>query len=869
MKTVLAALLVCAVAFAARAEGDAASLKAMLRDLTATFGAAGFPQGPALLAKAEALGDAPDAAALEALRLEAARANPWLRPGRIAFVARRQYAQDHHNTHTMFPSAPGEVNDGAYRPGGAIRVLDLATGKTETLEEDPDGLFRDLECSHDATRLLYAYRPDAQGNSSIYERPLAGGPPRRLTRLPDADDMDPLYLPSGQIVFASTRDPKYVMCNRHIAANLYRMEADGANIVKIANSTLFERPTDLTPDGRILYDRWEYNDRDFGSAQGLWTVSPDGTRAQTYYGNNSPTGAVVDGRVVPGSPLVAATLTSTHDRPWGGLALIDRSKGVDGRAAILRTWPADLRDRIGEPGEPHRIDAYKSLPLKYEDPRPLSPNYLLAVRQLPGQGEKTGLFLLDTFGNETLLYAEPGPLGVFDPTLLRPRAKEPVPAEARDYKDGPGVFLVQNVYEGTHMGGVRPGEAKTLRIVESVPKRFICRREQWGGEGQQNPAANWHSFEVKRVLGEVPIHEDGSAWFEAPQDAFVYFQVLDAEGRMLQSMRTGTQVQSGETQSCVGCHENRLAAPPPAKAPPLALRQGAPAKPLKRVLDFAARTDRLEADAPRPTFNFVTDAQPILTARCVSCHGYDAPAAGLTLVPDKNTVFNASYVDLWRNRGRKGVRHGNLLGAIGAGGTEFAPAKSWGSHASPLIRKLRDDPAHAARLTPAERRRLQEWVDLNAPYYGDYATNYGANPGGRSPLTWQEHAALGIPWGLWHGVREPAPIYFDNPERSPGLRALPEAKRPAAVALIRKGLDRLRADPDVDWRGLDAVPGNPALDVRPWRPCPLDAWRLGKTARRAALEAENRRAIREGRRHYDPAAEEQAAFPGWPQPPKD
>jgi hypothetical protein len=89
--------------------------------------------------------------------------------------------------------------------------------------------------------------------------------------------MDPMYLPSGDIVFTSTRDPKYVMCNRQISANIYRMEADGANIVKITSSTLYERPTDVLPDGRILYDRWEYNDRDFASAQGLWTVYEDGT----------------------------------------------------------------------------------------------------------------------------------------------------------------------------------------------------------------------------------------------------------------------------------------------------------------------------------------------------------------------------------------------------------------------------------------------------------------------------------------------------------------------------------------------------------------------------------------------------------------
>ena len=860
----LFAVCLCAVMGGAFAETTPSSLKAMVRDLSETYGAA-FPEGEALLAKAEALGEKASPEAVEALAREVAKAHPLLRGKRLAFVARHQYAPDHHNTHTMFPSAEGEINNGRYQGGGAIRTLDLATGAVATLEEDADGVYRDLEVSYDGSTLLYAYRPGPAANYSIYTRPLAGAP-RRLTWMATADDMEPTELPDGRIVFSSTRDPKYVMCNRHISANLYRMNPDGSGIVKIANSTLFERPTDVLPDGRVLYDRWEYNDRDFGSAQGLWTVAPDGTRPATYYGNNSPVGATVDGRAVPGSPLVAMTLTSTHDRPWGALALMDRAKGVDGRAPIVRTWPENLRDAIREPGTPNAIDAYTQVRLKYEDPRPLSAKYLLASRQLAGKGEKMGLFLIDTFGNEILLHEEAGPLGAYDATVLAPRDKPATLVEARDYADRPGAFLVQDVYVGTHMANVRRGEAKTLRIVESCPKRFICHHEQWGGEGQQNPGVNWHSFEVKRVLGEVPIHPDGSAWFEVPQDAFVYFQVLDAEGRMLQSMRSGTQVQSGEAASCVGCHENRTAAPPPPAAPAMALRQGKPAKPLKRVMDFAARTDALVADAPRPTFNFVTDVQPILTARCVSCHGYEAPAGDLTLVPDKNTVFNAAYVDLWRNRGRKGIRHGNLLGAIGGGATEFAPAKSWGSHASPLLRKLTQSASHRDLLTPAELRRVMEWVDLNAPYYGDYATNYGQNPGGRSPLSWQEHGALGIGWSLWHGVREPAPIYFDNPEKSPGLRALPAEKREAAIALIQKGLERLRENPDIDWRGVGAVPGNPTLTVAPWRPCPLDAWRMEKTALRAAIEAENRKALREGRPRTDRdnAADWVPNFPGWP-----
>jgi hypothetical protein len=59
----------------------------------------------------------------------------------------------------------------------------------------------------------------------------------------------------------------------------------------------------LMPDGQILYDRWEYVDRNFGDAQGLWTVHPDGTNHAVYWGNNTPApGGVIDARPIPPPP---------------------------------------------------------------------------------------------------------------------------------------------------------------------------------------------------------------------------------------------------------------------------------------------------------------------------------------------------------------------------------------------------------------------------------------------------------------------------------------------------------------------------------------------------------------------------------------
>ena len=139
------------------------------------------------------------------------------------------------------------------------------------------------------------------------------------------------------------------MCNRHIMGNLFTMEADGANIQQIGHSTLHEGHASLLPDGRVIYDRWEYVDRNFGNAQGLWTTNPDGTNHVVYYGNSTDSpGAKLEARAIPGTEQVICTFSSCHDRPWGALAILDRRLGVDGRRAGAADL-ARLRHRAGRP----------------------------------------------------------------------------------------------------------------------------------------------------------------------------------------------------------------------------------------------------------------------------------------------------------------------------------------------------------------------------------------------------------------------------------------------------------------------------------------------------------------------------------------
>ena len=71
-------------------------------------------------------------------------------------------------------------------------------------------------------------RRNAADDYHLYELGADGSDLTQLTFGAGLSDIDPIYLPDGRILFTSTREPKYCMCNRHIMGNLFRMDADGA-----------------------------------------------------------------------------------------------------------------------------------------------------------------------------------------------------------------------------------------------------------------------------------------------------------------------------------------------------------------------------------------------------------------------------------------------------------------------------------------------------------------------------------------------------------------------------------------------------------------------------------------------------------------
>ena len=93
----------------------------------------------------------------------------------------------------------------------------------------------------------------------------------------------------------------------------------------------------VLPDGRILYGRWEYNERSVTSLHNPFTMNPDGTMVSPYYGNATiRPNVVMFPRPVPGSNKVMALFTAHHGQTHGAVGLIDVRRGIDGAGAARR-----------------------------------------------------------------------------------------------------------------------------------------------------------------------------------------------------------------------------------------------------------------------------------------------------------------------------------------------------------------------------------------------------------------------------------------------------------------------------------------------------------------------------------------------------
>ncbi len=577
--------------------------------------------------------------------------------------------------------------------GGRLCKLDVRSGKVTALLDDPGGAVRDPQVHYDASKVLFSYRKGPSHHYNLYEIDIDGSHLRRLTDGP-WDDVEPTYLPDGDIIFNSTRCKRYIGCWLAPSATLHRCDANGQNIRMLSSGAFTENTPSVLPDGRVLYTRWEYVNRDPVSYHHLWTINPDGTGQMVYFGNMHPGGVFIDARAIPGTGRVVCIHSPGHGRNEhaGYVALLNAQTGPDNKKAmkaISRT--ADFRD-----------------------PYPVSANAFLAAR-----GNQ--IVVLDERGRTEVLRA--GKVMVHEPQPVRCRPRETIIAPKTDPSRATGTLILADVYIGRNMAGVERGAVKKLLVLEDLPKPV-----NYHGGGSQ-PIGHGVTSTLKRILGTVPVEPDGSACFEVPAMRSVYFALLDSRDRSIKQMRSFVTVQPGETFGCVGCHEQRTRT----------YLQG-PGKGLQALRRRPSRIQPIEA-VPS-VMEFPRDVQPVLDRHCIRCHGHARRDGGVSLVGDRGPVYSLSYYELLVNWQVKDTRGNPAHGSGRQLGVD--PAYQTYSSASALMTMI-DGSHHDVRLTPRERRLVRLWIDSGVQYPGTYAALGTGQIGG----CWQANLPIRVMADKW------------------------------------------------------------------------------------------------------------------------
>ncbi len=555
--------------------------------------------------------------------------------------------------------------------GGRLAIYSPMTGSVRTLLEDTKGAVRDPQIHFDGKKVLFSYRKGGTHHYNLYEMNLDGTNLRQITQ-GDWDDVEPAYLPDGGIVFCSTRCKRYVLCWLAPVAVLFRCNADGSGLRQLSSGNVSENTPAVLPDGRILFTRWEYVNRDAVSFHHLWTMNPDGTGVMVYYGNMHPGGVFIDAQPIPNTANVVFIDSGYHGQREhaGKLMMLSLHNGPDDRSQAKALSGNGFRD-----------------------PYPLADQLFLAARD-------NEIVTVTTNGVVKTLWK--GNMMVHEPRPLRPRPRPLIIPSRVDLTQTTGTLMLTDVYVGRNMAGIKPGSIKKLLVMEDLPKPV-----NFHGGGT-TPLAHGGSWTFKRILGTVPVEADGSAKFEIPAGRSIYFAALDANDLCVKQMRSFVTVQPGEQVSCIGCHENRTitanAYPGLRLAHQRAPSQIQPFVGIPEILDF-----------PR-------DIQPILDRHCLRCHDTKSRKGGLVLSGDRGPTYSLAYYNLLLHRqiqDHAGLKWQGLKNISGRPGGNDAPYSAF-SYAAPL-RKHLEKSHHEVELSEVERTTLRLWLDSATPYAGTAA----------------------------------------------------------------------------------------------------------------------------------------------------
>lgn len=727
-------LVLCPLAGAETPTENHAKLRHAIVDLVERYGSR-YAQGLRYLQRLDRLapklerGDRQAVQQLSALRREALLANPELQ-GLPGILVVRRKPKDPQSSQVMtardqtigyagglgrdiaMPSNH-ECNASLERMGHDDQIVLLDPGAPEAplqtiYRPEHSGYVGQLDLDFDARHLLFTQSD--QTNWKLFELDLVDKILRQVSRMPgDVDCMDGAYMPNGDIVFGSTASYQSVPCwhGQKRVSNLYVMKRDGSGVRQVCFDQDHDYHPTILSNGQVLYQRWDYTGICHIFLRQLMVMNPDGTKQRAIYGSNSwYPNSLFFPQALPGdSSKIISVLSGYHGAHRAGqLVLLDTRVGWYEGAGIVQ--------RISGKGDPITPKIKDNLvqgdwPL-FLHPYALTERHFLVSAKLNARSD-WGIYLADVFDNLVLLRAEPG-YALLEPTPIAPRKRPPVIPEQIDLASDTATVFIQDVYAGPGLQGVPRGVARKLRLLAyHYGYRGLAGSDKIGYGGP---------WEAMRILGTVPLEQDGSASFQIPANTPVAIQVLDHEDKAIQLMRSWFTAMPGESISCAGCHE-------------------APNEAVEAKGALAANRGPRELMpwyGPARGFDFEREVQPVLDRHCVSCH--DGSRTGVADLRSESAGARAEPKPI----GYVPRLHPDMLAAT-QGKLTYSPAYDvlihsirrvgveddvslltpgeYHANTSELIQML--EKGHCGVELNAEAwSRLITWIDLNGPCHGTW-----------------------------------------------------------------------------------------------------------------------------------------------------
>ncbi len=601
------------------------------------------------------------------------------------------------------PDRCGGMLRGGYGEGGRIVRID-PSGETRVLT----GGFSSAsgaDVSFDGKRFLFAAKRAPHDPWDIWEMGADGTDARRITR--DLGNCrSPAYQatlytivstePWYQIMFVSDAAGAMNEYGCGPATSLYSCRLDGSSERRLTWNLSDDFDPFLAQDGRVLLASWQRADlrRGFNGRVSLFGVNTDGADYALYCGDQ--------GSRIKHMPC------ATSD---GLVVFVEAEKvGWDGAGQL-----ASITTRRNF--HSHTRITHDATVL-YHSPSPLPDGSLLVSRR-PVDGSAThAVYRLDPrTGWAGLIFDDPDFHDIHARALV-PRVEPDGRSSVVNEKYPTGKLYCLNAYitDPGVQRHLRPGMIRRVRVIEGVPLStsaesvFLPGRQKGCVSGPGSSVNSLVPVVQKRLLGVVPVEEDGSFQIELPADLPVQLQTLDENGMALQTCGW-IWAKHREPRGCVGCHEDPELTPENRFV--LALRKAAV------DLTFPAE-DRRNVD-------FRRDVMPILTSKCKGCHNGRESALGLG---DATVAhFNRAYVSLLaeasglRSEGEpvtgKYVHPGRartspliwrLFGRNTSRPWDATYDRGWMGMACP--------PPEAQPLSDDEKMTFVEWIDLGAHFDG-------------------------------------------------------------------------------------------------------------------------------------------------------